>query len=498
MLVSLLLPLLTLLGSCPVEAAKKSKAGLWHSEYNKLTGRSSRNASPEFCVVVRTYWGHGRSGDGGLRRLLRSLQRQSVQSWEAVLLVLDSRPFEDLHHIVEEFQDDRIWVFAEWIDKQFTPKQGVEWAPGYHGTLYNLTDDAIQVCPPTTKWLVVTNGDNEYADTFMQLVRGVGPGADLVAVDFYSRFQRPTAPSCERFAAAPGLPACKRNRLRWCHTDLGANVIAYPRFVQENRRFGALADVSGGLGAEHFDGIMMQLLMASSWKVQHLHDTCPFNHAPSLQSCGWGGGVWDDRDIVSWATAGGRCISREEADRVLQEDEEAEEATVAASNDGTVTAYEGVKPEQMAVPCLRKKAYMSDGVLGVAVEWFNALCVDDVDLPAFREWQQLVDPAGAAAEAAALGGEGGDEAATAGTGELAARAAAIAAEAAARREAAGGEHEPEDFWALQAGFYQEEVPAGAAHQQQEQGDLAAAEQAAAQAVHQGQQLEQQQHQRHED
>ena len=119
-----------------------------------------------------------------------------------MLLVLDSRPFEDLHHIVEDFQDDRIWVFAEWvragmpllpdgtasmrswccrrpgvqrwqavndrpyslavavaaaalspvpalpclqIDQQFKPKEGVEWAPGYHGTLYNLTDDAIQV-----------------------------------------------------------------------------------------------------------------------------------------------------------------------------------------------------------------------------------------------------------------------------------------------------------------------------------------------------------------
>lgn len=31
------------------------------------------------------------------------------------------------------------------IDKAFKPKVGVEWAPGYHGTLYNLTDDAIQV-----------------------------------------------------------------------------------------------------------------------------------------------------------------------------------------------------------------------------------------------------------------------------------------------------------------------------------------------------------------
>ena len=31
------------------------------------------------------------------------------------------------------------------IDKAFKPKVGVEWAPDYHGTLYNLTDDAIQV-----------------------------------------------------------------------------------------------------------------------------------------------------------------------------------------------------------------------------------------------------------------------------------------------------------------------------------------------------------------
>lgn len=47
--------------------------------------------------------------------------------------------------------------------------------------------------------------------------------------------------------------------------------------------------------------------------------------------------MWDDRDIVDWATAGGRCLSREEADRVLAEDPEAEETTVTASSDGNVT-----------------------------------------------------------------------------------------------------------------------------------------------------------------
>lgn len=71
-------------------------------------------------------------------------------------------------------------------------------------------------------------------------VKEKGQGHDVVAVDFYSRYQRPTAPSCDRFAAGVGAPACKVNRLRWCHTDLGANAIAYPRFLKETRRFGTL------------------------------------------------------------------------------------------------------------------------------------------------------------------------------------------------------------------------------------------------------------------
>ena len=54
----------------------------WSGLYDQLIGRTStRSSAPDFCVVVRTYWGHGqRAGDGGLRRLLRSLQRQSVHS----------------------------------------------------------------------------------------------------------------------------------------------------------------------------------------------------------------------------------------------------------------------------------------------------------------------------------------------------------------------------------------------------------------------------------
>lgn len=77
----LLLPLLAGLAAAAAPAAGKAAAAApWRDVWSKLEGRPA-SVDPEFCVIVRTYWGHGkRAGDAGLRRLLRSLQRQTVQS----------------------------------------------------------------------------------------------------------------------------------------------------------------------------------------------------------------------------------------------------------------------------------------------------------------------------------------------------------------------------------------------------------------------------------
>lgn len=42
--------------------------------------------------------------------------------------------------------------------------------------------------------MVVTNGDNAYDPAFLRrlVAEGEGAGADAVAFDYYSRFQRPT------------------------------------------------------------------------------------------------------------------------------------------------------------------------------------------------------------------------------------------------------------------------------------------------------------------
>ena len=38
-----------------------------------------------------------------------------MHRWEALLIVMDNKPFPDLHHILQEVTDDRVWVFAEWV-----------------------------------------------------------------------------------------------------------------------------------------------------------------------------------------------------------------------------------------------------------------------------------------------------------------------------------------------------------------------------------------------
>lgn len=399
----------------------------WHAaNFATKSHKQISPSSPLFCFVIRTYWGHGDAHGGSLRRLIRSIQRQNHSNWEAILLVADSKPFTDVHTILRDINDTRVWIFAEWIGEEFTPKKDGEWMPDYHGILYNLTDDAIHVCPPQTKWLVVTNGDNLYADTFMNRVllessknggnntspqnshsinngdsdgsathmsRSILSSPDIIAFDFYSRYMRSTFPACDRFSHHHIGPFCKRNKLQWCQSDLGAAALDYQRFLHENRRFGDLNGSKFGLDAEHFDGIMMETLSNDGWAAVHVTESCLFVHSPSIQSCAWHGGVWDDTDIVK--SGGGECISIEEAAMMLHEKpDEIEQVLIdEVANDGRVEAFLGATQSSMRkVKCLRRKDYASKGHWGKAMLWFSNSCTDSEDLDTFYEQLDVFYP----------------------------------------------------------------------------------------------------------
>ena len=53
-------------------------------------------------------------------------------------------------------------------------------------------DVTTTACPDNSRWVVITNGDYLYDSRFVETIYSAPPDMDAVAVDFYSRYQRPT------------------------------------------------------------------------------------------------------------------------------------------------------------------------------------------------------------------------------------------------------------------------------------------------------------------
>lgn len=47
-------------------------------------------------------------------------------------------------------------------------------------------------CPADTQWVIATNGDNEYDPGFIPAIEAAPADVDIIAFDFYSRYQRVT------------------------------------------------------------------------------------------------------------------------------------------------------------------------------------------------------------------------------------------------------------------------------------------------------------------
>ncbi|KAG1653816.1 hypothetical protein FOA52_001019 [Chlamydomonas sp. UWO 241] len=270
---------------------------------------------------------------------------------ELLLLVQDGKPFHELPGIVSQLADPRVRIYAQNEGEQYSARMADgTWNPAYHDMLYALTDEAIRACSPETRWLLITNGDNEYAAQLIPRLLQVPADVDIVALDFYSRYQRVTAETCMRFAAAPGAPPCKQNFLRFCNVDLAAAVYSWPRFIAEDRAFSNVA--SGGIGLN--DGVMCDLLKTSGWRVHRIADVCLVSHSPNPQACALRGGWWDDAAYLYAKTSGGECITEAAGREMLQINVGLEVVTVELSNDG-VSFGVGDLDRPLSIQCVRAR-----------------------------------------------------------------------------------------------------------------------------------------------
>ena len=308
---------------------------------------SSHQDGSALCFIVRTYWAHGESGS--LEKFLGQLVTSPHQSWEALIVVMDQRPFEGLDSLLGRMGDARIRVYAHNIGPQYQAKlPDGNWNPDYHDRLYLLTDKAIYSCKEDTRWVAVTNGDNAYDSAFIPRLVNTPHHVDIVALDFYSRYQRVTASPCERFAAEPGAPPCKENLMRFCNADLAAVIYRWARFVAEERGFSKMD--SHGLGLN--DGLLADLLKSSGWEVLRITDACLLSHTPSPQLCALEGGVWDDSVLATIQHSGGRCLTREEAKELLLSDPGLEVLDVSVSHDGKTFGF--TRGRHVQLSCIRR------------------------------------------------------------------------------------------------------------------------------------------------
>lgn len=202
------------------------------------------------------------------------------------LVHTDASDVAGVHPILRRVNDSRVNLIT-FKDMQATRGWN-------HRTVWFATEKAIAMCPLSARWLLVTNGDNQYNSTVFD---HLDDAYDITAFDFYSR-HRPTwsRGECDAYSPRDGLTmGCLPNHLRLCETDLGAVVVNLPRWRREGRRFSAHTSDNGSE-----DGLLYESLVRDGWLHQRISGAatgeCLFDHNPNYHSCvrASNATVWDD------------------------------------------------------------------------------------------------------------------------------------------------------------------------------------------------------------
>lgn len=183
----------------------------------------------EVLFIVRTYHKHfDLSNVFNIITMIKSLQHQHHKNWVAYLINTDPNPLPLQYHPLRRMMDEdkRIRI----LDLTVTHKYD-KWTAGY-----DMTDEAINILKTfiPAAWLVVTNGDNWYAESFLDHIpkRDSDVYADVIITDYWSRYDTVYRKTSE-FTATVCHPA----HLKVGFVDLGGAILSFPKFTKENLKF---------------------------------------------------------------------------------------------------------------------------------------------------------------------------------------------------------------------------------------------------------------------
>ena len=251
----------------------------FHTSTPALGGSSSGRV----CFIARTSVREDHDGPEGLERFMSTIEQLNYKNWTVLLVHADMRPYPGLKIRPQERRGD-FRVLKLPAQLQETPfRKGT--------SAMDRADYALTQCPPDTRWVIVTNGDNEY---FPDALDHLDPEYDIVAVDFLSRHSRR---SIQTTSAIPTIfidtcssffrSSCINNQPKVGETDCGANFLNWPRLMTEGFLF---MNPKYPLTDEQ-DGLMIEDMMETgTWRRKHI-SRCLMVHNPNPWSCCRNGGA---------------------------------------------------------------------------------------------------------------------------------------------------------------------------------------------------------------
>jgi len=211
-----------------------------------------------------------------LSTLLHCLEQFEYTDWSAYVFITDTTPVPQLKNITKARRPPHGNKIKFVDDIPFH----LPWAcSGDCG--YNSTDWVIyHKCPPHTKWLLVTNGDNDYHPQFLNYL---DTKYDMIGFDFMHRDvfdeERSNDTVDDFLATVPCgniyKDSCKIAKWVWGRVDLGSVVWNFERWKVEHRNYSVYTPTCC------HDGSMAESTVKNGWRDLLVHE-CLFSHNPTL------------------------------------------------------------------------------------------------------------------------------------------------------------------------------------------------------------------------
>uniref|UniRef100_A0A6B2L9F8 Glycosyltransferase 2-like domain-containing protein n=1 Tax=Arcella intermedia TaxID=1963864 RepID=A0A6B2L9F8_9EUKA len=225
------------------------------------------------CILIRSYHPHINTSGAGLATLYDCLEQFEYENWSSYVFYVDNTPVYDFGRVIEA-RDEKFRDKHHVVDTPYHYKWECDGDCGYAATDWAI----YNICPKETRWLLLTNGDNDYTPDFLSFL---DTDYDAIGFNWYTRETNignyvPQPDNINQtYCDREWKMGCMKNRWRPRGYDMGTAIWNYPRFIKELKSYSKFSPTCC------HDGYLAEdCVFTSGWKARDMPD-CLFSHNPN-------------------------------------------------------------------------------------------------------------------------------------------------------------------------------------------------------------------------